>query len=74
MVIQGHVRNGVVVPEEQIPLPEGTRVMISYEAGRSPATGSRRIALPLVKSTGPENVLFAKEDIANLLDEEDVSP
>jgi hypothetical protein len=42
MLLQAHVRNGVIVPDESIQLPEGTLVRIEVVADEPPANPSAR--------------------------------
>ncbi len=54
MEIRGRVQNGVVVLEGELPLPEGTEVIVS--SGPAPETkpvGKQRIEFPLVRSKRP---------------------
>ena len=54
MEIRGRVHNGVVVLEGELPLPEGTEVIVS--SGAAPETkpvGEQRIEFPLVRSKHP---------------------
>lgn len=76
MEISGRVQNGVVVLEGAPPLPEGARVTVCYpataEAG--PRPGKRRIDVPRVKTGEPGTVNLTGQTIAEILDEDDVSP
>jgi hypothetical protein len=52
--IRGRVPNGVVVPQAELPLPEGTVVTASRDAAPAPQPAARkRVELPLVHSTHP---------------------
>jgi hypothetical protein len=76
MVIPGRVVGGVVVLEGEPILPEGATVIVSYEgpAGRAPAVEKKRIQVPLVRTGQPASVHLTGDRIAEILDEEDVSP
>jgi len=76
MIIPGRVRNGVVVLEGGLVLPEGAAVSISYpaRAGSTPIQEKRRIQVPLVPSDRPGSVQLTGERIAEILNEEDASP
>jgi hypothetical protein len=73
--ILGRVRNGVVVLEPGARLPEGTEVTVVPR--RSPvirvATRQRRVVLPLVPSKHPGTLHLTNDDIARILQEEDVA-
>ena len=75
MVIPGRVKNGVVVLEGEAALPEGASVSVSYHA-HPPAKESseKRVKFPLVRSKRPGTLHLTAERIAELLEEEDVSP
>ncbi|HEX4145062.1 MAG TPA: hypothetical protein VHY91_16265 [Pirellulales bacterium] len=76
MVIHGRVRNGVVVLEGGLTLPEGTQVTVVCSAAPSgePAPQKRRVQLPLVPSNRPGTLQLTVERIAELLDQEDFIP
>jgi hypothetical protein len=76
MVIPGRVHNGVVVFEGETALPEGAAVTVSYPAllKAKPAPEKRRIQVPLVRSGEPGSVQLTGARIAQIMDEEDVSP
>jgi hypothetical protein len=76
MEIHGQVQNGVVVLEDGVALPEGTRVTVSCDiAGVSPKPGERkRVEFPLVHSKHPGSLHLTGQRIAEILDEEDASP
>jgi len=71
MNLQGRVQNGVVVLDGGLVLPEGAAVIVSYAA---PAAERRkRIAFPLVRSAKPGSLNLTSDQIADILEEEDVS-
>jgi hypothetical protein len=76
MEIPGRVHYGVVVLEGAPALPEGAKVIVSYDgpAGKPPAAEKRRINVPLVRTRQPHSVNLTGDRIAEILDEEDVSP
>jgi hypothetical protein len=75
MEIRGRVHNGVVVLEGELPLPEGTMVIVSYPV--SPPTeqpdSRRRVPLPLVQSDRPGSRRLTAERLAELLEDDEVS-
>ena len=75
MVISGHVQNGVVVLDGGLALPEGAVVVVSYPGpvAANTAGKSERIEVPLVSTGEPGTVSLTGEQIANILDREDVS-
>jgi hypothetical protein len=83
MVIPGKVENGVVVIGGDLSLPEGAEVSVMYppvrnvagetHTGQAPQAQLRRVQLPLVRSNAPGTRRLTAEDIAELLDQEDVS-
>ena len=76
MVIRGRVRNGVVVLDNPSALPEGAEVTVSYPVAEGPPSGteSKRVKFPLVHCKNPGTVALTGERVAEILDEEDVSP
>ena len=75
MSIQGRVHNGVVVLPEGISLPEGTEVTVSCPLPNGHASRQqKRVEFPLVRSESPGSVTLTAERIAEILEEEDVSP
>ncbi|HET6884359.1 MAG TPA: hypothetical protein VFI31_29675 [Pirellulales bacterium] len=76
MEIPGRVQNGVVVLEGAATLPEGTKVTVCYHAraDAGPQPPKRRIEVPLVKTDEPGTVHLTAQRIAEILDEQDVSP
>jgi hypothetical protein len=76
MIFTGRVQNGVVVLEGGSALPEGAAVTVSYPAApklQSPIK-AQRIEVPLVRTGQPGSVNLSGERIAEIMDEEDVSP
>lgn len=76
MEISGRVQNGEVVLEGAPPLPEGAKVTVWYHAPieAGPRPQKRRIDVPRVKTGEPGTVNLTGQRIAEILDEEDVSP
>jgi hypothetical protein len=76
MVIHGRVQNGVVVLEGGPVLPEGAAVIVSFPAPQEGplAVAKKRIDVPLVRSDRPGSLSLNGERIAEILDDEDVSP
>ena len=68
MEIRGRVHNGVVVLEGELPLPEGTEVIVS--SGAAPKTkpvGEQRIEFPLVRSKHPGSLRMTGQRVAEFL-------
>jgi hypothetical protein len=76
MKMHGRVRNGLVVLEGGPRLPDGTRVTVSCDVASVPENKAkgRGVRFPLVRSKHPGSVALTGERIAEILDEEDVSP
>jgi hypothetical protein len=74
MIIHGRVQNGVVVPQGVSSLPEGADVSISYPAlaEPKPVPKTRRIEVPLVRTGQPGTVSLTGDQIAEILDAEDL--
>ena len=74
MEIQGRVHNGVVVPERELSLPDGTLVTVVYPVSpeAKPGGSARRVRLPMVRSDRPGSRQLDAERVADLLDAEDV--
>ena len=83
MEISGTVRDGVVIPEERVPLPEGAVVRVVLADGETEAadakvnltfaSGRTRVKFPLVESTNPGSVHLTNKRIAGISDEDDVA-
>jgi hypothetical protein len=77
----GHIQNGVVVLDEGVRLPEGTRVSVSVlSIGRGKSTPGirsaavqRPVALPIFDYDGPPDIGLTNERIAEILDRDDAS-
>ena len=76
MVIPGRVHNGMVILEGVSALPEGAAVTVTYPAlpQAKPAAQKRRIQVPLVRTDQLGSVQLTGARIAEILNEEDVSP
>jgi hypothetical protein len=76
MDIPGRVQGGVVVLEEGASLPEGTPVTVSCSIAVCSGTRAQpnRIQVPLVRTQRPGTVNLTAERLAQLHDDEDVSP
>ena len=74
MEIQGRVHNGVVVPAQELSLPEGTLVTVVYpdSSETKPPDSGRRVRLPLVRSDRPGSRELDADRVAKLLDDDDV--
>ncbi len=70
--IPGRVKNGVVVLEGGVSLPEGTVVSVARDLA-PPVRKKHRVVLPLVKSKHPGTLQWTNERIAEILEEEDVA-
>ena len=83
MEISGTVRDGVVILEEGVSLPEGALVRIVVADTQAEETGARvkvtfrscrkRVKFPLVESKNPGSVHLTNKRIAEILDEEDIA-
>lgn len=75
MQIPGRIENGVVVFDQDVALPEGTRVVVfQLSPGEQAAkTRKKRVELPLVKSGAPGSIHLTNERIQEILDEEDIA-
>lgn len=75
MVFRGRVQNGVVVLENADELPEGAHVTVVCDADCHMPSESRadRVQLPLVHSRHPGSVKLMPEQVAEALEDEDVS-
>jgi hypothetical protein len=75
MIIQGKVKNGVVVIEDGTALPEGAAVGVCYPAPVTSAAVDRRqrVEVPLVRTARPGSVRLTGERIAQILDDEDAA-
>lgn len=76
MTIPGRVQNGVVVLESGSILPEGAVVTVIYPTSTRPKPDGdrKRVQIPLVRTGRPGTVNLTEQQIAELLDEEDVAP
>ena len=76
MKIRGRVHNGLVILEGGPALSEGTKVTVSCDdAAVSPTRREKkRLKFPLVRSKHPGSLHLTSQCIAEILDEEDVSP
>ncbi|HVA51266.1 MAG TPA: hypothetical protein VNH11_33300 [Pirellulales bacterium] len=76
MEIPGRVQNGVVVLEGAPTLPEGAHVTVCFHESIAsrPETKKQRIEVPLVRTGQPGTVKLTAQRIAEILDEDDVSP
>ena len=75
MEIRGRVQNGVVVPEDEIHLPEGATVTVSLPGPLpgGPPVPRKRVVLPLVPSDRPGSLRLTAERVAEILEGDDVS-
>jgi hypothetical protein len=74
MEILGRIHNGVVVLEGNPPLPEGAVVAVTYPVPEAPAlVEKRRVEFPLVRGGTPGTWNLTSEQIAEILDEEDIA-
>ena len=75
MVVHGIVKNGAVVFDGEVALPEGAVVAVTFPA-ESPlisAIGTRRVKFPLVHSDSPGAWDLTSEQIGNILDDDEIS-
>jgi hypothetical protein len=75
MEIRGRVHNGLVVPERELPLPEGALVTVVFPVPprTTPPDSGRRVRLPMVRSDHPGSLQLDAERVAELMDDDDVS-
>ena len=72
MIISGRVQNGVVIPDGNVPLPEGAVVTISCSLPTAAITSTKqRIQLPLVVTGDPGSLHLTNERIGEIMDEDD---
>lgn len=70
----GHVRDGVIVLDRGVALPEGTPVMVSCEIRVQRKPGKRkRVKLPLIESKHPGSLRLTNKRIAQIFEEEDLA-
>ena len=70
----GIVHNGMIVIDGGVPLPEGTRVVVSIEAESAESEPSEyRVQFPLVYSETPGQLHLTNEEIAEYLDDDEIS-
>jgi hypothetical protein len=76
MELLGRVNHGVIIPVGDMQLPEGTTVRIVYEPqpGEPQKKTGRPVVFPLVESDKPGSLHLTNEMIADILDEDDLSP
>jgi hypothetical protein len=74
MTVQGRVQNGVVVFDAGQMLPDGTLVVVSPLQPRAQSPhGKQRVEVPLVHSANPGTLNLTGDQIAEILEQEDVS-
>jgi hypothetical protein len=76
MTVRGRVQNGVVVVNGGLQLPEGAEVTVSYPVASTieRETSPKRLQLPLVRSARPGSRMLTADRVAELLEEDNVSP
>jgi hypothetical protein len=78
MVLHGRIENGKVVLPDDVSLPDGIEVtlIIPEDANglESKSNKSARVTLPLVASDRPGSRNLTAHDVAEILDEDDLSP
>jgi hypothetical protein len=74
MVIHGRVENGVVVLNDGVSLPNGSEVtvIVPSPSPAEPKTGVR-VKLPLIPSKRPGSLHLTGDDIATLLNDDDLA-
>ena len=74
MEYPGHVRDGVIVLDRGVTLPEGTTVTVlcGIRIERKP-DGKKRVKLPLVESKCPGSLRLTNKRIAEISEEEDLA-
>lgn len=74
MQAEGVVRNGVIVLEGGIFLPDGTRVTVSADVKRSlDNTPTTTVEFPLVRSKAPGQLQLTNEFLSECLDADEIS-
>ena len=74
MKTSGIVKNGVIVLDGSVLLPEGTRVLVTIPSPLINTTASsKHIEFPLGDSSNPGSVHLTNEIIGAILDEEDAA-
>jgi len=75
MELRGRVHNGVILPEDSGALPEGACVRIVIDLGprHDEEPRGKRISLPLVRSEHPGSLRLTGEDLARILEEDDLA-
>ena len=74
MMVKGRVKNGVIVLEGGVILPEGAAVTVSCDV--TPAVqpaAKEQVEFPLVHSQHPGTLRLTARRVADLLEEQDVS-
>ncbi len=73
MELHGLVKNGVIVLDGGLSLPEGTAVTVSCNLEPvSPPRVKKRIEFPLIHTGEPGSLNLTNERIAEIFDDEDV--
>jgi hypothetical protein len=73
--ISGRVKNGVVVLDNGLRLPEGAAVTVvpRKSPSRVASTRPRRVVFPLVRSKHPGTLHLTNQRIAEILEQEDIA-
>jgi hypothetical protein len=73
MTLIGHIQNGVVVLDGEMKFPEGARVAVTLASkSTEPQPEKRRVDFPLVRTGTPGTWNLTNEQIAAILEEEDI--
>jgi hypothetical protein len=73
MEVTGYIHNGVVVFDNGISLPEGMSVVVSIpQVEKSARKEGKRVEFPLVRSQRPGTLHLTNDQIAEILENEDV--
>lgn len=75
MVVHGIVKNGTIVFDGEVALPEGAVVAVTFpvESPLISAIGTRRVKFPLVISNDSGVWDLTSEQIGSILDEDEIS-
>jgi hypothetical protein len=74
MTLTGHIQNGVVVLDGGMTFPEGARVAVTLApTSPEPQPEKRRVEFPLVRTGTPGTWNLTNEQIAKILEEEDIA-
>jgi hypothetical protein len=75
MILTGRVENGVVILNDPLALPNGAEVTVIAPTAKpiSPSSAQKRVKLPLVPSSQPGSLKLSNDDVAALLEQDEIS-